>query len=186
MHGSVTPFPQELDSETAKRLAAQSEGQTLREELEFCKRVHEQEMKELQALVRTEQDHERAREFWKNELGQALHEIQSEYDERLDVVRAELERAYMNKVSLIFFFLRLLNCAGFGAKYIVSATYIRAMVFVILVFTRTLASFQGTWKIREKCFSLCVFSAVIVFLKRKLLRAFHFIFLIHRFTTGFF
>ena len=90
---------QELDSETGKRLAAQSEGQTVREELEFLKRVHDQEMKELQALVRTEQDHERAREFWKNELGQALHEIQSEYDERLDVVRAELERAYMNKAS---------------------------------------------------------------------------------------
>ena len=38
-------------------------------------------------------------EFWKNEMGQALREIQQVYDAKLEAVRGELETSYNLKVS---------------------------------------------------------------------------------------
>ena len=38
------------------------------------------------------------REFWKNEMGNALREIQATYDEKLEVMRGELETFYNLKV----------------------------------------------------------------------------------------
>uniref|UniRef100_A0A1I8F2R9 IF rod domain-containing protein n=1 Tax=Macrostomum lignano TaxID=282301 RepID=A0A1I8F2R9_9PLAT len=75
----------DLDAETATRIGAQTENQTLKEELEFLKRVHDQEIKELYVLVKKDEDE--SREFWKTELGQAIHEIQKEYDDKVDLLR---------------------------------------------------------------------------------------------------
>uniref|UniRef100_A0A1I8GCI6 IF rod domain-containing protein n=1 Tax=Macrostomum lignano TaxID=282301 RepID=A0A1I8GCI6_9PLAT len=86
----------DLDAETATRIGAQTENQTLKEELEFLKRVHDQEIKELYVLIKKDEDD--SREFWKTELGQAIHEIQKEYDDKVDLVRVELEAVYMNKL----------------------------------------------------------------------------------------
>lgn len=86
----------DLDAETAARIGSQTENQTLREELEFLKRVHDQEIKELYVLVKKDEDE--SREFWKTELGQAIHEIQKEYDDKVDMVRLELESIYMTKL----------------------------------------------------------------------------------------
>ena len=55
-------------------------------------------MKELAALAYRDTTQEN-REFWKNELGNALREIQATYDEKLDTMRAELETYYNLKVS---------------------------------------------------------------------------------------
>ena len=41
------------------------------------------------------------REFWKNEMGQALREIQEVYDGKMDAMRGELEAYYNLKVPLI-------------------------------------------------------------------------------------
>lgn len=57
-----------------------------------------QEMKELAALAYRDTTQEN-REFWKNEMGNALREIQSTYDEKLDQMRGELETYYNMKVS---------------------------------------------------------------------------------------
>uniref|UniRef100_A0A1I8IBH9 IF rod domain-containing protein n=1 Tax=Macrostomum lignano TaxID=282301 RepID=A0A1I8IBH9_9PLAT len=86
----------DLESETAGRIAAQTENQTLREELLFLKQVHEQEIMELKALIKVNADD--SREFWKSELSQAIHEIQKEYDDKIDSVRVELEAIYMTKL----------------------------------------------------------------------------------------
>ena len=54
-------------------------------------------MKELAALAYRDTTAEN-REFWKNELGNALREIQATYDEKLEAMRSELETYYNLKV----------------------------------------------------------------------------------------
>jgi intermediate filament protein if len=56
-------------------------------------------MKELAALAYHNSINEN-REFWKNEMGQALREIQQVYDEKMDAVRGEMETFYNLKVYI--------------------------------------------------------------------------------------
>jgi len=58
-----------------------------------------QEMKELAALAYRDTTAEN-REFWKNEMGQALREIQGVYDEKLESMRSEMETFYNLKVTV--------------------------------------------------------------------------------------
>jgi len=88
----------DLDNETLAHIDAENRRQTLEEELEFLKQVHEQEMKELAALAYRDTTSEN-REFWKNEMGNALREIQATYDEKLDTMKAELETFYNLKIQ---------------------------------------------------------------------------------------
>jgi len=88
----------DLDNETLAHIDAEHRRQTLEEELEFLKAIHEQEMKELAALAYRDTTAEN-REFWKNELGNALREIQSTYDEKLDIMKGELETYYNLKIQ---------------------------------------------------------------------------------------
>jgi len=88
----------DLDNETLLHIDAENRRQTLEEELEFLKSVHEQELKELAALAYRDTTAEN-REFWKNEMGQALREIQQVYDEKLDIMRGEMETFYNLKVQ---------------------------------------------------------------------------------------
>ncbi|PVD21889.1 hypothetical protein C0Q70_17692 [Pomacea canaliculata] len=83
----------DLSNETILRLDAENRAQTLAEELEFLKSVHEQELKELAALAYRDTTAEN-REFWKNELSQAIRDIQSEYDSKIDTIRGEMETFY--------------------------------------------------------------------------------------------
>ncbi len=55
-------------------------------------------MKELAALAYRDTTAEN-RDFWKNEMGNALREIQAAYDEKLEAMRAELEAYYNMKVQ---------------------------------------------------------------------------------------
>jgi intermediate filament protein if len=88
----------DLDNETLLHIDAENRRQTLEEELEFLKQVHEQELKELSALAYRDTTAEN-REFWKNEMGQALREIHQVYDDKLDAMRGELETFYNLKVQ---------------------------------------------------------------------------------------
>jgi len=88
----------DLDNETLLHIDAENRRQTLEEEIEFLKQVHEQEMKELAALAYRDTTAEN-REFWKNEMGQALREIQNIYDEKLDTMRAEMDTYYNLKIQ---------------------------------------------------------------------------------------
>jgi len=54
-------------------------------------------MKELAALAYRDTTAEN-REFWKNEMGQALREIQQVYDDKLESMRSEMETFYNLKV----------------------------------------------------------------------------------------
>ena len=55
-------------------------------------------MKELAALAYRDTTAEN-REFWKNEMGNALREIQISYDDKLDAMRGELDTMYNVKVQ---------------------------------------------------------------------------------------
>ena len=57
-----------------------------------------QELKELAALAYRDTTAEN-REYWKNEMGQALREIQQVYEEKLETMRTEIEASYSLKVS---------------------------------------------------------------------------------------
>ena len=56
-------------------------------------------MKELAALAYRDTTQEN-RDFWKNEMGNAMREIQATYDDKLEGMRNELESFYNMKVEL--------------------------------------------------------------------------------------
>ncbi|KAH7723144.1 intermediate filament protein [Aphelenchoides avenae] len=87
----------DLDEETLGRIDFQNQVQTLMEELEFLRKVHEQEVKELQALLA--QAPADTREFFKNELALAIRDIKDEYDYIAKQGRQDMESWYKLKVS---------------------------------------------------------------------------------------
>jgi intermediate filament protein if len=98
LQDALTAARSDLDNETLLHIDAENRRQTLEEELQFLKAVHEQELKELQAMAYRDTTSEN-REYWKNEMGQALREIQQAYDDKLDGMRGELEGYYKLKVQ---------------------------------------------------------------------------------------
>jgi intermediate filament protein if len=87
---------QDLDEETIGRIDFQNQVQTLMEELEFLRRVHEQEVKELQALLA--QAPADTKEFFKNELALAIRDIKDEYDLIAQQGKHDMESWYKLKV----------------------------------------------------------------------------------------
>jgi len=98
LQDSLNAARSDLDNETLLHIDAENRRQTLEEELEFLKAVHEQELKELQAMAYRDTTSEN-REYWKSEMGQALREIQQSYDDKMDGMRGELEGHYKLKVQ---------------------------------------------------------------------------------------
>jgi intermediate filament protein if len=90
----------ELDQETLNRIDYQNQVQTLLEEIDFLRRVHEQEIKELQSLAARDTTPEN-REFFKNELASAIRDIRAEYDQIYSVNRNDMESWYRLKVQEI-------------------------------------------------------------------------------------
>ncbi|KAF8362398.1 ifb-1, partial [Pristionchus pacificus] len=87
----------DLDEETIGRIDFQNQVQTLMEELEFLRRVHDQEVKELNALLA--QAPADTREFFKNELALAIRDIKDEYDYIAKQGKQDMESWYKLKVS---------------------------------------------------------------------------------------
>ena len=66
-------------------------------------------MKELAALAYRDTAPER--DYWKNEMAQALREIQEMYDDKFDSIRTELETHYTTKVCQKYYsFIIILIC----------------------------------------------------------------------------
>jgi intermediate filament protein if len=87
----------DLDEETINRIDFQNQVQTLMEELEFLRRVHDQETKELQALLSTQPAD--TKEFFKNELALAIRDIRTEYEAISTQAKSDMESWYKLKVS---------------------------------------------------------------------------------------
>jgi len=58
-----------------------------------------QEMKELAALAYRDTSAE-SRDFWKNEMNQAMREIEAMYADKLETMKTEMESSYNLKVSV--------------------------------------------------------------------------------------
>jgi intermediate filament protein if len=87
----------DLDQETLSRIDFQNQVQTLMEELEFLRRVHDQEVKELQALLSREPSD--TKEFFKNELALAIRDIRNEYEIIATQNKSDMESWYKLKVQ---------------------------------------------------------------------------------------
>lgn len=87
----------DLDEETLSRIDFQNQVQTLMEELEFLRRVHDMEIKELQALLNTQPAD--TRDFFKNEIALAIRDIKDEYDAIGLQGKSDMESWYKLKVS---------------------------------------------------------------------------------------
>ncbi|VDO81284.1 unnamed protein product [Onchocerca flexuosa] len=90
----------DIDQETLNRIDHQNQVQTLLEEIDFIRRVHEQEIRELQSLAARDTTPEN-REFFKNELASAIRDIRAEYDQITNVNRTDMESWYRLKVQEI-------------------------------------------------------------------------------------
>jgi intermediate filament protein if len=88
----------DIDNETLLQVDAENRRQALEDELEFLKSIHEQELKELMDLAYRDTTTEN-REFWKNEMGPALRDIQLKYDDKMDALRGEMDTFYNLKVQ---------------------------------------------------------------------------------------
>jgi intermediate filament protein if len=90
----------DLDQETLNRIDYQNQVQTLLEEIDFLRRVHDQEIKELQALATRDTTTEN-REYFKNELALAIRDIRNEYDTISAQNKTDMESWYKLKVQEI-------------------------------------------------------------------------------------
>lgn len=91
---------EDLDNETLAHIDAENRRQTIEEEIEFLKSIHDQEMKELAALAYRDTTNEN-RDFWKNELANAIREIEQMYSEKMEDMKIDLETTYKNKLDSI-------------------------------------------------------------------------------------
>jgi hypothetical protein len=66
------------------------------EELEFLRRVHDQEVKELQTLLSSQPAD--TKDFFKNELALAIRDIKDEYENISHQGKADMESWYKLKV----------------------------------------------------------------------------------------
>lgn len=80
-------------------MTCQSEMQTLKEEMEFYRRVHQQEIEELRSINNTVNDDQDV-EHWRQLMQKTIRDIKLEYDNRLDRIREEMEQSYILRVSL--------------------------------------------------------------------------------------
>ncbi|MFH4975572.1 hypothetical protein AB6A40_002281 [Gnathostoma spinigerum] len=90
----------DLDQETLNRIDQQNQVQTLLEELDFIRRVQDQEIHELQAMAARDTTSEN-REYFKNELSSAIRDIRNEYDQLTSANRSDMESWYKLKVQEI-------------------------------------------------------------------------------------
>lgn len=90
----------DLDQETLNRIDMQNQVQTLQEEIDFNRRVFDQEIRDLQAMAARDTTSEN-REFFKNELSSAIRDIRNEYDQLSNANRNDMESWYKLKVQEI-------------------------------------------------------------------------------------
>ncbi|CAD6185097.1 unnamed protein product [Caenorhabditis auriculariae] len=100
MIGELQRARNAVEQETLNRIDYQNQVQTLLEECDFVKRVHDSEIHDLLAMASRDTTIEN-REYFKNELSSAIRDIRSEYDQMNNVHRTDIESWYKLKVQEI-------------------------------------------------------------------------------------
>ncbi len=89
----------ELGSQPGANPDVDARRMAIEEELEFLKQVHEQEMHELQQLA-LQDIKGGSKEFWTNEMGNAMREIQAGYEDKKQALNDELQNVGNVKVTV--------------------------------------------------------------------------------------
>ncbi|XP_064616131.1 60 kDa neurofilament protein-like [Liolophura sinensis] len=90
----------DLDNETLAHINESNLRQSLEEQLAFITGVYEAEIKELTDLANRDTTIE-MREFWKGEMAKCMRDLQAEYDERLEIMRNDIESKYSFQIREI-------------------------------------------------------------------------------------
>nr|BAB64909.1 intermediate filament b [Dugesia japonica]BAB64910.1 intermediate filament b [Dugesia japonica] len=93
----INQLKKDLDKETLEHITAHNEVQSLLDQIEFLKKIFESEIRELAALVY--KDSSETKDFWRNEMAQALRDIQSEYDKKMEALHFDMEAQYTLKIQ---------------------------------------------------------------------------------------
>jgi intermediate filament protein if len=88
----------DLDKESVARIDFQNQAQTLLEEIEFLRRIHDQEVKELEALMAKDTPASN-KDYFRNELALAIGDIRNEYDAIAQQGKSDMESWYKMKVQ---------------------------------------------------------------------------------------
>jgi intermediate filament protein if len=100
LHSELQRIQKELQQETLNRIDYQNQVATLLEEIDFLKRAHDQEIKDLQGQVARDTTSEN-RDYFRNELANAIRDIRNEYDAMMNANRNDMESWYRLKVQEI-------------------------------------------------------------------------------------
>lgn len=97
----VAELTKKLEEETLLRVDLENRLQSLKEELNFVKQVHQQEMEEhsIRTTTKIEEVDGRLEEEYEQRLLEALREIRGQHEEDLMRVRYELETLYETKIA---------------------------------------------------------------------------------------
>ncbi|XP_076443906.1 lamin-B1.S-like [Babylonia areolata] len=97
----VAELKKKLEEETLLRVDLENRLQSLKEELNFVKQVHQQELEEtsIRTTTKIEEVDGRLEEEYEQRLLEALREIRSQHEEDLMRVRYELETLYETKIA---------------------------------------------------------------------------------------
>lgn len=101
LDGSLADTKRQLQDEMLRRVDAENRLQTLKEELEFQKNVHSEEMSEYGRRFereRVEIDSGRQLEF-ESKLAEALAEMRAQHEDQVRLYKGELEKTYNSKLE---------------------------------------------------------------------------------------
>nr|BAC66613.1 intermediate filament protein [Dugesia japonica] len=80
----------DLNNQTIKYLNSECELQGKLDEIEFLKQIHQAQLNELSALAYRDTTKDN-KDFWKAEIALAMQDIQSDYDDRIQMLRSSIE-----------------------------------------------------------------------------------------------
>ena len=105
----LNKLKKQLEDETLSRVDLENKNQTLKEDLTFKSSVYDKEIMQMRTSkrVEVEQADLRARDEYESKLVAELQRIREEAEDKIQEMKDDVERRYMNKLSMFicFFFL---------------------------------------------------------------------------------
>ncbi|GAA6217303.1 lamin [Lates japonicus] len=101
LDGNLADAKRQLQDEMLRRVDAENRLQTLKEELEFQRNIHNEELRESKSRYDTrmvEIDNGRQREF-ESKLAEALADLRGQHEAQVMLYKEELEKTYQSKLE---------------------------------------------------------------------------------------
>ncbi|KAJ8398408.1 hypothetical protein AAFF_G00426630 [Aldrovandia affinis] len=102
LEGSLVDAKGQLQEEMLRRVDAENRIQTLREELDFQKSIHSEELREEKRQHESyveESESRRSESRRKQELSEELMELRVQHDKQLSMYKNDIEKTYSNKLE---------------------------------------------------------------------------------------